>query len=119
MLVPEGSRRKGSAPFLVQDLAMSAKATCYRRERWVTPDGRTVLEPLPGGMDGHFGPELRRFVGMQYYQGQSMMPSAAAENRLPSSDAHANRAKYNRDKPPKSPLHLYVRVAVTARRLVS
>jgi len=48
--VPEGSRFKGCEPFLVQDLVISAKATCYQRERWVTPDGRTVLAPLPEGM---------------------------------------------------------------------
>ena len=62
--VPEGSRFKGHEPFLVQDLVISAKATCYQRERWVTPDGRTILAPLPEGIEGHFGPELRRFVLM-------------------------------------------------------
>jgi len=29
---------------------------------WVTADGWTVIAPLPAGIDGHFGPELRRFV---------------------------------------------------------
>jgi hypothetical protein len=75
--VPEGSRFKGYEPFLVQDLVISAKATCYQRERWVTPDGRTILAPLPDGIDGHFGPELRRFVLMQYHQGQSTLPRSA------------------------------------------
>ena len=60
--------------FLVQDLVISATATCYLRERWVTPDRRTILAPLPQGIAGHFGPELRRFVLMQYHQGQSTMP---------------------------------------------
>jgi hypothetical protein len=68
--VPEGSGFKGHEPFLMQDLMISARATRYLRERWVTPDGRTVLAPLPEGIDGHFGPELRRFVLMQYHQGQ-------------------------------------------------
>ena len=75
--VPEGSRFKGHEPFLVQDLVISAKATCYQRERWITPDGRTILAPLPEGIDGHFGPELRRFVLMQYHQGQSTLPRLA------------------------------------------
>ena len=60
--VPEGSRFKGHEPFLVQDLVILGRATCYQRERWVTPDGRTILAPLPEGIEGHFGPELRRFV---------------------------------------------------------
>ena len=76
--VPEGSRFKGHEPFLVQDLVISARATCYQRERWVTPDGRTILAPLPEGIEGHFGPELRRFVLMQYHQGQSTLPRLAA-----------------------------------------
>ena len=76
--VPGGSRFKGHEPFLVQDLVISATATCYQRERWVTPDGRTVLAPLPEGVAGHFGPELRRFVLMQYHQGQSTLPRIAA-----------------------------------------
>ncbi len=75
--VPEGSRFKGHEPFLVQELVISAKVTCYQRERWVTPDGRTILAPLPEGIDGHFGPELRRFVLMQYHQGQSTLPRLA------------------------------------------
>ena len=31
--VPSGSRCKGYEPFLVQDLIISVRATCYRRER--------------------------------------------------------------------------------------
>jgi hypothetical protein len=76
--VPEGSRFKGHEPFMVQDLVISARATCYLRERWITPDGRTILAPLPNGVDGHFGPELRRFVLMQYHQGQSTLPRLAS-----------------------------------------
>jgi hypothetical protein len=75
--VPEGSRFKGHEPFLVQDLVISATATCYQRERWVTPEGRTILAPLPEGVDSHFGPELHRFVLMQYHQGQSTLPRLA------------------------------------------
>jgi hypothetical protein len=75
--VPPGSRFKGYQPFLVQDLVISARATCYQRECWVTPDGRTILAPLPEGIDSHFGPELRRFVLMQYHQGQTTLPRLA------------------------------------------
>jgi hypothetical protein len=76
--IPPGSIFKGHEPFLVQDLVISAKATCYLRERWITSDGRTILAPLPQGIEGHFGPELRRFVLMQYHQGQSTMPRLLA-----------------------------------------
>ena len=76
--IPPGSIFKGHEPFLVQDLVISAKATCYLRERWITPDSRTILAPLPQGIDGHFGPELRRFVLVQYHQGQSTMPRLLA-----------------------------------------
>ena len=81
--VPEGSRFKGHEPLLVQDLVISAQATRYQRERWVTPDGRTILAALPEGIEGHFGPELRRFVLMQYHQGQCRAePAAAGMDRL-------------------------------------
>src|SRR3954451_23057557 len=76
--VPEGSCFKGHEPFLVQDLVILASATRYLRERWVTPDGRTILGPLPAGIDGHFGLELRRFVLMHYHQGQSTLPRLVA-----------------------------------------
>ncbi len=65
-----GSRFKGYASFLVQDLMIRPFVTDFRRECWRTPDGKTVMAPLPGGVDGHFGPELRRFVLAQYHQGQ-------------------------------------------------
>ena len=34
---PPGSRFKGHEPFLVQDLVISVRASCYQRERWITP----------------------------------------------------------------------------------
>ena len=33
-----------------------------------------MIAPLPDGIDGHFGPELRRFVLAQYHQGQVTVP---------------------------------------------
>ncbi len=68
--VPEGSQFKGYEPYQVQDLVITARVVRYRRERWLTPTGETIVAPLPAGTRGHFGPELRRYVLMQYHQGQ-------------------------------------------------
>ena len=57
---------------------MSVQAIRYRRERWITPDGETIVAPLPEGTRGHFGPDLRRFVLMQYHQGQTTLPRLTA-----------------------------------------
>jgi Transposase IS66 family len=68
--VPPGSQFKGYEPYQVQDLEIRARVVRYRRERWLTPDGQTIVAPLPPETRGHFGPALRRWVLMQHHQGQ-------------------------------------------------
>jgi hypothetical protein len=48
---------------VVQDLAIHAHVVNFRREGWQDPDGDVITPPLPADIDGHFGMELRRFVG--------------------------------------------------------
>jgi uncharacterized protein YdcH (DUF465 family) len=67
---PAGSRFKGYETILVRDLVLAAEVVRYRRERWVTPAGETIVAPLPAGIFGGWGANLRRFILVCHIQGQ-------------------------------------------------
>ncbi|MGH7057477.1 MAG: hypothetical protein ACREFZ_06265 [Acetobacteraceae bacterium] len=66
------ARRRGRGK-VVPRVAVEAeilRVTPPAGSRWYAPAGEALIAPLPGGVRGHFGPELRRFVLMQHHQGQ-------------------------------------------------
>ena len=67
--------------FLVRDLVLNARLIRYRRERWVTPAGHTIVASLPPGVRGHWGAELRRFILLQHHQGQVTVERLTAQLR--------------------------------------
>lgn len=68
--VPSGSRFLGYHTITVRDLVVAPQVTLYRRARWRTPNGETLVAPLPAGVRGGFGPNLRRFLLAAHVQGQ-------------------------------------------------
>jgi hypothetical protein len=78
LTAPEGSCFKGYEDFRVQELEVRARLIRFRRERWATPDGHTLVAPLPAGITGHLGPELQRFILFQYHRGQTTVPRLAS-----------------------------------------
>jgi transposase IS66 family protein len=68
--LPEGSTLKDYEEILVQGLTIKPHNVLYRRARYQTPDGRTVLAPLPptAAVAGrHFDPTLVTYLLQEHY----------------------------------------------------
>jgi Transposase IS66 family len=70
-----GSRFKGYQYYIVQELVIQTKNTCYKLERWKLPDGSYRVAALPPDVEGyHFGPVLRSFIDYQYHHQHVTQP---------------------------------------------
>ena len=74
--VPEGAVLKGYEEFVVQDLVLKPRVILYRRERWLTADGRNLVAPLPPEVvsGSHYGPNLICFILHQYHHQHVTQP---------------------------------------------
>ncbi len=67
--IPEGSVFRGYEDYVVQGIRITLHNTKYRRARYQTPTGESILGELPASVRGsHFAPELRSYILLQYYQ---------------------------------------------------
>jgi hypothetical protein len=80
---PDGSTFKGYEDFIVQELHIHVEAIRYRRERWATPDGRTLVAALPKDVlpGSHFGPELITYILHQYHDVHVTQPALLEQLR--------------------------------------
>ena len=70
-LTPDGVKAdwifKGYNDFNVQGLVIEPHNTRYRRGRWLTPEGETVIADLPGHVSNHFDSVLISYIQHQYF----------------------------------------------------
>src|SRR5947209_17824472 len=74
--VPEGAVFKGYEDFVVQDLILKPRVIRYRPEPMLTPDGRSLVAPLPADVlpGSHYGPDLICFILHQYHHQHVTQP---------------------------------------------
>jgi hypothetical protein len=72
--IPQGSIFKGYQPYTVQGIKIEPHNIRYLLQRWQTPDGNCIVGQLPPEVQGHFSPELKRFILYQYHQCQVTQP---------------------------------------------
>src|SRR5271163_692187 len=73
---PANAVFKGYEDFFVQDLVIKPRVIRYRRERWETADGQSLVAPLPADVlpGSHFGPDLICFILHQYHHQHVTQP---------------------------------------------
>src|SRR5215472_5389290 len=73
---PEGAVFKGYEDFVVQDLVLQPRVILYRREHWQTPEGHSLVAPLPDEVvpGSHYGPDLICFILHQYHHQHVTQP---------------------------------------------
>ena len=73
---PDEAVFKGYEDFVVQDLILKPRVIRYRRERRLTPDGTSLIAPLPAEVlpGSHFGPDLICFILHQYHHQHVTQP---------------------------------------------
>ncbi len=73
--IPPNSRFKGYQDFVVQELRIGVRNTRYRLERWVSPEGVSLIGQWSAEIGGvHFGPQLRAFIPHQYHHAPVTQP---------------------------------------------
>jgi hypothetical protein len=74
--LPPEATFKGYEDFVVQDLILKPRVILYRREHWLTPDGRSLVAPFPTDVlpGSHFGPDLICFILHQYHHQHVTQP---------------------------------------------
>jgi len=73
---PSGSVVVGYEDYIVQELVFQPQVTRYVRQRVRTPDGQTVLAPLPAEVlpGQHYGPTLISYILYQYHHNHVTQP---------------------------------------------
>jgi hypothetical protein len=74
--IPDGAVFKGYEDFVVQDLTLEPRVILYRREHWLTRDGRSLVAPLPADVvpGSHYGADLICFILHQYHHQHVTQP---------------------------------------------
>lgn len=76
--VPRGSTFKGYEDYTVQGIVLRTHNVLYRRERWESPQGESIVAELPQKVQalngGHFDPSVDSFILYQYYHSHVTQP---------------------------------------------